>query len=185
MRALSTESLGSQQPPLIVLTGGLRCSSTFQSVIADNHAHLLGIGRLSVLCPDLPLRLNIQGMAFVPPPEPDLSDSTFDLLLTFISKLGLTIPKLIGAGRQLVWYNLQIRCIAQGRDLFSSIGGVEGILKFLIWRLPNFNNNPGAGRNNLPTKGFGMAWRLVQAPTVLLVLFVAIISWFTCVTVRS
>lgn len=39
-------------------TGGLRTLPLMSSVLEHNRAHLLGIGRLSVVCPDLPLRLS-------------------------------------------------------------------------------------------------------------------------------
>ncbi|PCH35133.1 FMN-linked oxidoreductase [Wolfiporia cocos MD-104 SS10] len=44
--------------PLILLTGGFRTLPSLSSALSNGHAHLLGAGRLSVLCPDLPRRLS-------------------------------------------------------------------------------------------------------------------------------
>src|SRR5437868_6285184 len=40
--------------PLILLTGGLRTPALLHNALVAKHAHLLGIGRGAVLCPDLP-----------------------------------------------------------------------------------------------------------------------------------
>lgn len=43
--------------PLVMLTGGLTTPDLFASALKEKHADLLGIGRLGVLHPDLPKRL--------------------------------------------------------------------------------------------------------------------------------
>src|ERR1700722_19706599 len=43
-----------QPTPLVLLTGGLRSPAHLHTALTSRHAHLLGIGRGSVLCPRLP-----------------------------------------------------------------------------------------------------------------------------------
>lgn len=188
MKALSTESLGSQPPPLIMLTGGLRSPSTFASAIADNHAHFLGVGRLGVICPDLPVQVKAQGMKFIAPPEPDFMESTVDRIVAFMGKFsGITTPRLIGMGRQGAWYSLQMRELSQGREIDYGIGGMASIVMQQLWWLPRLNGS-GTERDKLSEKysrfGLGNTWNL-STTGLITMLLVVIISWYTFVTMRE
>ena len=55
--ATCTPTATSRPPPLVLLTGGLNTLPRMSSALAHDHAHLLGIGRLSVLHPHLPAEL--------------------------------------------------------------------------------------------------------------------------------
>ena len=47
-------SASGARPPLIILTGGVNTSALFASALRDKHADLLGVGRTSILYPELP-----------------------------------------------------------------------------------------------------------------------------------
>lgn len=124
--------------PLVLLTGGLRTLPLLSSALALQHAHLLGLGRLSVLCPELPrllsesLENNKHGaydqFLMEPLPEPDLKG------------LGINLP--VGAS---FWTRAQARI-------------ERAFISFLItcWScLPfSFPNLVGAGT--------AMAWYIIM-----------------------
>jgi len=124
--------------PLVLLTGGLRTLPLLSSALNLQHAHLLGIGRLSVLCPELPRLLSesfdikkhgsYDQFLMEPLPEPDLNG------------LGMNLP--VGAS---FWTRAQARI----ERAFIS-------LLITCWsRLPfNFPNLVGAGT--------AMAWYIVM-----------------------
>ncbi|KAK7047323.1 hypothetical protein VNI00_006554 [Paramarasmius palmivorus] len=147
VRALESESFS--KPPLIVLTGGLRSPGHIISAISSRHTHLLGIGRTSVTCPDLPLRLRRRAMEdtgvpteqdFTPfQPEPDLR-------LDFVHRWPWSwiwpfLPKitLIGAGIGMAWYVVAIRQLASHKivenEVYSpnyDLGGLGAVFKMWI-----------------------------------------------------
>ncbi|KAF9010091.1 hypothetical protein BDQ17DRAFT_1421365 [Cyathus striatus] len=111
----------SRRPPLILLTGGLRTPGHLQAALMSKDANLLGIGRGSVLCPNLPELVkkckqssdDWNDMAFSP--EPDLNIPS---LFTYwpICWIWNHLPKisLIGAGIEMAWYIVAMRRMASG-----------------------------------------------------------------------
>ncbi|KAI0071038.1 FMN-linked oxidoreductase [Panus rudis PR-1116 ss-1] len=121
--------------PLILLTGGLRTPQLLTSALANGHADLLGIGRLSVLYPELPKRLaatykensDIPTLSFGPP-KTDYRTSTiirgwlerlvasilFTLWTSLPSFLKPELPVLIGAGMDMARYIVAMRAISYG-----------------------------------------------------------------------
>ncbi|KIJ36725.1 hypothetical protein M422DRAFT_260818 [Sphaerobolus stellatus SS14] len=118
------------QKPLILLTGGLRTPLQLSGAILNNHADLLGIGRLSILCPDLPRQL---------------SPASFDTLeayrhITFPdSNLHAPrwIPKLAGAGVGVAWYTVGLRSLAEGKPLDMRMGTLGSVFWMWAWIGPN------------------------------------------------
>lgn len=108
MEALESLNIPSSCAPLILLTGGLRTPEILCTALASRHTHLLGIGRGSVLCPDLPRLLKHPELTSSPNwaspsmPEPDLN--TWPRIRKFFP----TIP-LLGAGVNMAWYIVAIR----------------------------------------------------------------------------
>ncbi|KAF5324442.1 hypothetical protein D9611_004337 [Ephemerocybe angulata] len=90
--------------PLILLTGGLRTPAALHSALKSNHAHLLGIGRSAILCPDIPSRLASSSSTDTTPfaPEPVIAPPP-----------GLPAIPLVGAGATMSWYGMQMRYIAE------------------------------------------------------------------------
>lgn len=133
--------------PLILLTGGLRTPSHLRTAITSRHAHLLGIGRGSVTCPNLPdilRRMEDTESEFVDDPytlfapEPNLALGFFGSywsgrwIWTFMSRI-----QLIGAGAGMAWYVVMIRRLAsKKRDrnvhMDYQMGAMEAILKMWI-----------------------------------------------------
>jgi len=122
MRALtaSSEAVLKSSPPLILLTGGLRTLSHLETAITLRHTDLLGIGRVSVTCPDLPdvLRRMENGKGkkggnahalFAPEPNLTLgSDWIGRLVWSFVPSI-----QLVGAGAGVAWYAVMIRRLAE------------------------------------------------------------------------
>ncbi|KAF5379152.1 hypothetical protein D9615_006060 [Tricholomella constricta] len=130
--------------PLVLLTGGLRTAELLHTALVSKHAHLLGIGRASILCPDLPRLLKERELAgtqlsldaswstpFRPDPNLDLSR-----IWNFLP----TIP-IVGAGINMAWYVVTIRQLAA---LPSSIretllepdytlGPLEAVFRMWVW----------------------------------------------------
>lgn len=136
--------------PVILLTGGLRSPAHLQTALDAGHADLLGIGRGSITCPDLPVmlqkrlsygedRVEYQSKKDT---EPFACDPGDDLKPPFwLPKVGL-----IGASFQLAWYTVRIRSIAESRiqngprngkpgaDSYPhGMGATEAMLKMWIW----------------------------------------------------
>ncbi|KIJ58190.1 hypothetical protein HYDPIDRAFT_189528 [Hydnomerulius pinastri MD-312] len=104
--------------PLILLTGGLRSPAHLQSALDAGHADILGIGRGSVIRPDLPSILHERiekattagttigsdGEPFSYEPDADIKGPSW-------------LPKvpLIGATVALAWHNVRIRTIAESQ----------------------------------------------------------------------
>jgi len=130
------------------------------SVLKHDHADLLGIGRLSVLCPDLPctLEATIAGdlrtdhFPMVPLPEPDLESPNvpqsrfttsrgIQSLVSVVTRcwalLPVQLPKLVGAGTMMAWYTFMMRRIALREEADYSVGGIEAVLRMWLWRAPD------------------------------------------------
>lgn len=119
--------------PLVLLTGGLRTPAHLYTALSAKHAHLLGIGRGSVLCPGLPTVLKnrrkdeseAELYSDLTPfkPEPDLGLSFTERkpwrwIWKYIPKV-----KLIGAGIGMAWYVVMIRRLAKER--IRRLGGAN------------------------------------------------------------
>lgn len=120
--AISTLNL--EKPPLVLLTGGLRTPSQCTRVLSENIAHILGFGRLSVTCPDLPNRIlspaSKNGVyQFKPIPEPVLYQPDW-------------FPKFASAGMSTAWYDCQMKLLAQGKKIDMDFGSINAIMIFLI-----------------------------------------------------
>lgn len=125
--------------PLILLTGGLRSPAHLQTALNNDHADLLGIGRGSILRPDLPAILQKRGKRVdtVFDTEPFAREPDDDLRPPF------WFPKvrLIGASVGISWYTVQMRRIAESQikitssdpSLAYNIGAVEAIFRMWIW----------------------------------------------------
>ncbi|KAG6812889.1 hypothetical protein H0H92_015624 [Tricholoma furcatifolium] len=117
MGALESSSSGNS-PPLILLTGGLRTPELLHTALTLKHAHLLGIGRASVLCPDLPRILKQRKSIGVSDGIPDSCWS-----IPFRSEPDLNIwanirgylPTIVGAGMNMAWYVVAMRRLAANR----------------------------------------------------------------------
>ncbi|KAL4071441.1 hypothetical protein V8B97DRAFT_2045209 [Scleroderma yunnanense] len=125
--------------PLILLTGGLRSPAQLQAALDNGHADLLGIGRGSILCPDLPAILQRRGKGV----DAMLDAEPFSRGPEDDSKLPFWFPKvrLVGASVDVSWYNIQMRRIAEShlrRTPFDpspmyNIGAIETMLRMWIW----------------------------------------------------
>lgn len=115
--------MGLAKPPLILLTGGLRTPSQFVQVLLEDTAQILGLGRLAVLCPDLPNRIlskdNENVYQHTRIPEPVLYQP-------------LWIPKLVGAGAATAWYNCQLKRLAEGKEIDMNLGSVSAIINLFL-----------------------------------------------------
>ncbi|THH21168.1 hypothetical protein EW146_g352 [Bondarzewia mesenterica] len=125
------------QPPLVLLTGGLRSAEVLNTALIHEHADILGIGRGSVLCHDLPRLLaagGIDSMAsdtriFPVPPDLTYPDTPFARKLhRLLSLIGfLPLPRLIGAGVRMAWYVVMIGRLARGKSIDMNVGGMRAI----------------------------------------------------------
>jgi hypothetical protein len=150
MRALtaSSEAVSKTSPPLILLTGGLRTLSHLETAITSRHTDLLGIGRVSVTCPDLPDVLrrlkNAKGKQggdahALFAPEPNLTVGFFGsdrigrlVVWSFVSSI-----QLVGAGAGMAWYVVMMRYLAkrdgEGRvQMDYNMGAVGAIFRMWI-----------------------------------------------------
>ncbi|KAI0261247.1 hypothetical protein BC834DRAFT_483702 [Gloeopeniophorella convolvens] len=137
----------SSPPPLVLLTGGMRSPSIFENALSQGHADIIGIGRGSVLIPNLPLLLEATSLRKVEDPdrqdgasvardfetqEPTLSysDTPFIRAATYILRTFgiLPLPTLIGAGVSMAWYIVMMSRISKGKRLDHQVGGIRAIL---------------------------------------------------------
>lgn len=162
MKALPPADPEKGPPPLILLTGGLRHESTLTSVLTENHAHLLGVGRLSVLVPDLPIQLKTKGSNFEPPPIPGFTGSTLDQIASFMFNIThISFPKLVNAGLECSWYFMGMKKMATGKRL--SHGGTEALIRMWFWVAPGSGETPRSSLSGLSA--------LLLAPILFFVLY--------------
>ena len=169
-----------QKAPLVLLTGGLRTPQLLSSALSNKHADLLGIGRLSVLCPDLPTRLAEQGSDpdhanHTPIPEdfPTTGHrvtSAFSHLLNQMwslipDALRPQLPPLIGAGMEMARYSIAIRSLAYGNRNPEPTEGIFAVLQ--MWSYLS----PGSHPLNVP--GYQLAWMVIIGLCTLSVFLVA------------
>lgn len=134
--------------PVILLTGGLRSPAHLQTALDAGHADLLGIGRGSIICPDLPVVLqerlteNRLGYQFKEDTRPFAREPGHDLKPPF----KLPAAGLIGASFELAWYTVRMRGIAESHIRHDSrngkpqshsyphdMGTTEAMLRMWIW----------------------------------------------------
>jgi hypothetical protein len=128
-------------PPLVLLTGGLRTPASMQMAIERGHAHLLGLGRPSVLCPHLPrnlaaMNVDKNGLVHEDPNMTPLVQEP-DLSVGWILKMGrslLPLPPLVGAGAGMAWYVVQMHRLARGEAVDHSLTAVGGVVN--MWLSP-------------------------------------------------
>ena len=116
--------------PLIALTGGFRTYATINSALTNGHAELIGIGRLSVHDPHVPIQLECQRYDYAPPPPPDYTVSVWDRLFDWLGWLaGVKVPLLVGAGREMCWYMVQLENVAAFLPINYDVSGFGAILR--------------------------------------------------------
>lgn len=119
--------------PLVVLTGGFRTYTTINSALTDGHAELIGIGRLSVHDPHLPARVESEKRNYIPPPLPDFNISVWDQLFNWLGWLtGVKVPLLMGAGREMCWYTVQLGNVASFASTDYGVSGFGAMVRS-IW----------------------------------------------------
>ena len=132
----------------------MRSPATFQDALSQGHADLIGIGRGSVLAPNLPVLLEefcsrqqagtpddrdddnkvMMGQDF-PVQQPTLSYAEtppMRIVVSVLRLLGiLPLPSLVGAGAVTAWYILAMRRISRGQRINYHMGGIRASL--LMW----------------------------------------------------
>lgn len=140
--------------PLIILTGGMSTPEILQSAPRHKHADLLGIGRLSIMCPKLPNVLLGQASSEIPALLPDLEArkvprTPLEKLEHVVANLVQCIwasvppvlrpqlPKLIGAGTEMAWYIVAMRQFARAPPGEGYVGdGLTAILHMWLYVAP-------------------------------------------------
>lgn len=144
-------------PPLILLTGGLKTPALLASALAKGHAHLLGLGKVGIIQPDLPrlLASGDQASLSIPPPEPDViglgaplpasapisarvERVLLALLLAVVQRIPAQPPKLLGATAAVAWYTVMMRRLAEGDPVPDyTIGGTASVIRMWFWVRPD------------------------------------------------
>jgi hypothetical protein len=137
--------------PLVLLTGGMQSPAIFQDALVQGHADLVGVGRGSVLAPDLPLLLKeFYARRQTGTPDGDGDENMGRVLLfkqptlsyaetplirvaaSVLRSLGiLPLPSLIGAGTAMAWYVVAMRSISRGRLVNYQMGGIRAVVQ--LW----------------------------------------------------
>lgn len=164
MLASCTPTSTKRQPPLVMLTGGLNTLPRMASVLAHDHAHLLGIGRLSVVNPYLPKEIS-SGLAMhtptfmadppIPtelgqPPRSYLSLRGMERLFCYILSLvwrviPAQVPRIVGASANVNWYNIMLRRLSRGEDIDYTLGTMGATLRFYLGGTPYGPSEGGDG----------------------------------------
>ncbi|KDQ58681.1 hypothetical protein JAAARDRAFT_676428 [Jaapia argillacea MUCL 33604] len=135
----TTLSSSTRPPPLILLTGGLTTYERFRTCLESNHAHLLGVGRLSILCPELPRLLhstsNIDSF-LTDIPSPSFESRFLDRAWRRLDRI-LGMPRLIGAGLGMAWYVVMMRRMVEDQGEGGDLGGVDAAVKMWLWTAPS------------------------------------------------
>ncbi|KAJ8081803.1 hypothetical protein PM082_007649 [Marasmius tenuissimus] len=143
VKALSGVPAHSRPP--ILLTGGLRSPGHLQTALSSRHADLLGVGRASILSPDLPrvlqtrLKTEDKEQSF----SPFQPDPTTGLDFAHVWPWSWAWPyvpkiKLVGGGVQMAWYVIAIRELAsrRGHEEYNpnySLGGLGAVIRMWTW----------------------------------------------------
>jgi hypothetical protein len=141
--AIRTLTLSSNCP-LVLLTGGMGSPTTFEDALSHGHTDLIGIGRGSVLAPNLPLLLekayshretgegndDTSDTALFQQPTLSYSDAPLIRAAASILRfLGiLPLPNIIGAGTETAWYVVMLSRISRGRRIDYQMGGMHAVL---------------------------------------------------------
>ena len=146
--------------PLIVLTGGFRTYAAINSALANEHAELIGIGRLSIHDPHLPIRLQSQKHRYAPPPPPDYTVSVWDRLFDRLGWLtGVKVPLLMGAGREMCWYMVQLEQAAASVPVDYNISGFGAILRSIGGvKIRSENDHPIFSLGSYALFGILLSW---------------------------
>lgn len=143
-------------PPLVMLTGGLNTLPRMTSALAHDHAHLLGVARLSVTHPRAPAEIAAalsRGDASVlsaPPalptplgnaPPSRLSVRALERLFYYLLRLlwvliPAQVPRIIGASASVQWYNIMLRRIAFGHGIDYTLGTIGATLRCYLAPTP-------------------------------------------------
>ena len=116
--------------PLVALTGGFRTYAAMNSALANGHAELIGIGRLSIHNPHVPVQLESEKQDYIPPPPPDYTLSVWDRLFDWLGWLtGIKVPLLMGAGREMCWYTAQLENVAASLPVDRNVSGFGAIVR--------------------------------------------------------
>ncbi len=162
--------------PLVLLTGGLVTPELMSSALRHSHADLLGIGRLSVLYPELPKVLRWDGCskhtAFSRCPlasgmkpwdtgEPKSQSSLVHAERTAMNLVRAVwqlvprsirpeFPNLIGAGVEMAWFSVVMRRLAKtsGYDAYDIGEGLGAVVRMWLYIAPPYP----------PTLWFAMIW---------------------------
>jgi hypothetical protein len=121
MKVLNSLPTKDRPRPAILLTGGLRSPALLRSVVQHEDADLLGIGRMSILCPNLPsLPLDPNdGEPFVQEPH-------------FQKSRWLPRIPLLGSGVEMAWYNTTMRRLANGMKPDYDSTGAAAVLRMWL-----------------------------------------------------
>jgi hypothetical protein len=130
----------------------MRSPAIFQDVLTQGHADLVGIGRGSVLAPDLPLLLKefyARQQLGTPDEDGDEEKMGRDFLFrsptlsytetpliraaaSVLRSLGIfPLPSLIGAGAAMAWYIVTMRSISKGQKVNYQMGGLRAVVQ--LW----------------------------------------------------
>ena len=149
----------------MLLTGGLNTLPRMSSALAHDHAHLLGIGRLSVLHPHLPAELSaalsnrdatfLRSVPRAPselgdPPHSYLSWRALERALWYVAFLiwpyiPAELPRVVGATANVNWYNYAMRRLAYGEDVDFTVGTIGTMARFFLLPAPHPSRNDGEG----------------------------------------
>lgn len=136
--ALSKSELTGAQahpPPIIMLTGGFRSASQMISALEQQHAQIIGVGRMSVVCPDLPRVLSShRSSTGRGGPSVDLEAIELPALPNFPTPSWF--PRLVGAGVNMTWYVAEIRRISSPHPRngpFLSRGPLGSLWEMWFW----------------------------------------------------
>ena len=154
-----------------MLTGGFRTYSTINSALASGHAGIIGIGRLSIHAPHVPIQLEAEKHNYTPPPPPDFTVFILDRLLDGLGWLtGVKVPLLMGASREMCWYMMQLENLASFVPVDYGTSGFGSMLRSIGGvKVPSMNGHRVSSWRSyaivavllswLSWLAFGMGWR--------------------------
>ena len=156
--------------PLVVLTGGFRTYSTINSALASGHAGIIGIGRLSIHAPHVPIQLEAEKHNYVPPSPPDFTVFILDRMLDGLGRFtGVKVPLLMGASREMCWYMMRLENLASFVPVDYGTSGFGSMLRSIGGVNPSMNGNRVSSWGSyaifavllswLSWLAFGMGWR--------------------------
>ncbi|KAI0832311.1 hypothetical protein BC628DRAFT_1406804 [Trametes gibbosa] len=159
--AESANSDASRRPPLVVVTGGLHTLPRMASVLAHNHTDLLGVGRLSVVCPDAPRELAAslerrargepddflmedfptQGSWLGHRPRSLLSLRALERAVSYVFLLACSfvpvrLPRIVGASAATNWYCFMLRYTMLGKEPDYSVGNLGATIRCFFQPTP-------------------------------------------------